>query len=130
MKQVWIWKSLSFEESYFRTDFEYFPQYKIKLSDNTTHRADFLLRIWDKNDLSNKVEIVIECDGHDFHEKTKEQARKDRSRDRSLQDIGYFVLRFTGSEIFEDAEKCVTEAYIFGRKKLKLKENGSPVNTD
>jgi very-short-patch-repair endonuclease len=51
--------------------------------------------------------LAIECDGHDFHERTKEQARHDRSRDRALQLAGWTVLRFTGSEIHRDVDACV-----------------------
>lgn len=53
--------------------------------------------------------IIIECDGHDFHERTKEQAKKDRSRDRRLQSKGYKVMRFTGSEIWASPVKCADE---------------------
>jgi very-short-patch-repair endonuclease len=53
--------------------------------------------------------IIVECDGHDFHERTKEQAARDRSRDRSLQSAGYHVLRFTGSEIYRDPTRCAVE---------------------
>lgn len=53
--------------------------------------------------------IVVECDGHDFHERTKEQAERDRSRDRRLQEAGYFVFRFTGRELFRDPFKCVEQ---------------------
>ncbi len=53
--------------------------------------------------------LVIECDGHDFHERTKEQARRDRSRDRDLLIGDYRVMRFTGSEIFRDAERCAAD---------------------
>lgn len=49
---------------------------------------------------------VIECDGHDFHERTKEQARHDRRRDREVQGFGLPILRFTGSEIYADAVAC------------------------
>lgn len=49
---------------------------------------------------------VIECDGHDFHERTKEQARHDRRRDREVQSFGLPILRFTGSEIYADAVGC------------------------
>lgn len=62
-----------------------------------------------KNILIRLPLIVVECDGHDFHEKTKEQARKDKSRDRFLVTRGYRVLRFTGSEIHQDAESCAQE---------------------
>lgn len=43
--------------------------------------------------------LVIECDGHEFHDKTRDQAKRDKSRDRNLLQLGYPVMRFTGSEI-------------------------------
>lgn len=57
--------------------------------------------------------ILIECDGHDFHERTKEQARKDRSRDRRIQRRGSYVLRFTGSEIWANPAKGAEEVCDF-----------------
>jgi hypothetical protein len=56
------------------------------------------------------IRFVVELDGHDFHEKTKEQARRDKARDRELSSLGWRVLRFTGSEVFADAGKCMREA--------------------
>jgi len=56
--------------------------------------------------------MIVECDGHDFHDRTKDQARKDRSRDRALQSLGYRVFRYTGSDIWEDVFKCAHEAVI------------------
>lgn len=53
--------------------------------------------------------IIIECDGHDFHEKTKQQAAHDKKRDRYFTQNGYKVLRFTGSEIYNDVDECVRE---------------------
>jgi hypothetical protein len=50
--------------------------------------------------------LVVECDGHDFHERTKEQAARDRSRDREGQLAGFTVFRFTGSELWRDAWGC------------------------
>jgi very-short-patch-repair endonuclease len=55
-------------------------------------------------------ELLIECDGHDFHEKTKEQAMKDRKKDRILQSLGFKIFRFTGSEIYNDPINCADEA--------------------
>jgi len=49
---------------------------------------------------------VIECDGHNFHERTKEQAARDRGRDRWFTGIGMPFLRFTGSEIFASPGAC------------------------
>lgn len=46
--------------------------------------------------------LIVECDGHDFHERTKEQAAKDRARDREFQSAWFGVFRFTGSELYRD----------------------------
>lgn len=71
-----------------------------------TYRADFVITI-SEGDLSHS--IVIECDGHNFHEKTKEQAAKDKSRDRAMTLAGHHVIRFTGSEIYRASDRCVGE---------------------
>ena len=70
------------------------------------YRADFLLGIWS---LGERRAIVIECDGHDYHERTKAQAKRDRRRDRwmTLQDV--IVMRFTGSEIHADPDNCADQ---------------------
>ena len=52
------------------------------------------------------VKLAVECDGHDFHEKTPEQAKRDKSRDRDLLNSGYPVMRFSGGEIHSDPRKC------------------------
>jgi very-short-patch-repair endonuclease len=52
--------------------------------------------------------VVVELDGHDYH-KTKEQRRKDAERDRWLGARGIRVVRFTGSEVHADPERCVRE---------------------
>ncbi len=70
-----------------------------------SYRVDFL--IWCP--LKPERMMVVECDGHDFHERTKEQAAKDRSRDRALQSQGYEVFRFTGSELYRDPLGCAQE---------------------
>lgn len=56
--------------------------------------------------------ILVECDGHEFHEKTKEQAARDKSRDRDLQAAGFPVYRFTGSEIWRDPVACATQLVV------------------
>lgn len=58
-----------------------------------------------KNDF---IKVAIECDGHEFHEKTKEQAAKDKKRDREFQKEGYVILRYSGSEIC-NAPKTISE---------------------
>jgi very-short-patch-repair endonuclease len=88
-------------------EIEVWPQQKIG-----DYRVDFLLlaRFRDTGSLDRDlVRIVIECDGHDFHERTKEQAARDRGRDRFMQRAGYKVFRFTGSEIYHSPETCSDE---------------------
>lgn len=76
-------------------------------------RVDFLFSVysyWPRYNVPPRPEgwrsLIVECDGHDFHERTKEQAARDRSRDRWAQDNGYDVFRFTGSEIWRDPWGC------------------------
>lgn len=63
------------------------------------------------------LKIAIECDGHAFHERTKEQAARDRSRDRALTLEGWTVLRFTGSEIWKGAAACAKQVMDLVRAK-------------
>jgi hypothetical protein len=57
--------------------------------------------------------IVAECDGHAFHEKTPEQASKDRRRLRTLQRLGISVLPFTGTDIVRGSEESAQEIVEF-----------------
>lgn len=79
------------------------------------YRADFAIKRYElkyggagRVVLSSQT-ILVECDGHEFHERTKEQASRDKSRDRELHSAGFLVLRFSGSEIWEDPYKCATQ---------------------
>jgi very-short-patch-repair endonuclease len=69
-------------------------------------RADFLLDI---NEGRNRRLVVVECDGHEFHERTKDQARHDKRRDRFMTSCRITVLRFAGSELYADVESCIAE---------------------
>jgi len=51
---------------------------------------------------------VVEIDGHEFH-KTKEQRTHDARRERYLEMAGWRVIRFTGTEVFEDPFTCVAD---------------------
>lgn len=73
-----------------------------------TYRVDFLIPVVYKNQ-ENK-QFVIECDGHEFHQKTKEQVEKDNTRMRDLQKAGYEIIRFSGTEIWHKPYKCACEA--------------------
>lgn len=60
-----------------------------------------------------ETRLVVECDGHNYHEKTKEQASRDKARDRTLQTCGFRVFRFSGSDIWQDPMKCSDECLDF-----------------
>jgi hypothetical protein len=57
------------------------------------------------------LRIDIEIDGHAFHEKTKEQVTRDKKRERWLIAHGSYVLRFSGSEIYNNPKKCWQEIF-------------------
>lgn len=70
------------------------------------YRVDFLIWAVAGNET---IKLGIECDGHDFHEKTKEQAAKDKRRDREILAADIPMMRFTGSEIYRDAHSCAKQ---------------------
>ena len=69
--------------------------------------------------------VVVECDGHNFHEKTKEQAAHDKARDRFFVAQGWTVLRFTGSEIYRDAGACADQvgSLLMGLNPIAAREH-------
>ena len=52
---------------------------------------------------------MVEVDGHEWHERTRDQAACDRRRDRDMLREGLRVVRFTGSEVWRDAAACAQE---------------------
>jgi len=69
-------------------------------------RVDFLIGVYPKVDGQF---VIVECDGHDFHERTPKQAARDRSRDRAFQAAGYKIFRFTGTEIHRKPSECARD---------------------
>lgn len=73
-----------------------------------TYRADLVFSI---QATSSTEWLIVECDGHDWHDRTKQQAAYDRSRDREMMLMGASVARFTGSEIHNYPEKCAQDVW-------------------
>lgn len=74
-----------------------------------SYRVDFLFRVRRDRWVDFSTLLVVEIDGHDFHERTKEQASADRSRDRFFMRSGISVIRFTGSEVYRSPTRCAEE---------------------
>lgn len=52
---------------------------------------------------------VVEIDGYEWHEKTKEQAMNDKRKDRAFIRNGFIPIRFAGYEVFHNVESCIRE---------------------
>jgi very-short-patch-repair endonuclease len=53
--------------------------------------------------------IGIELDGHSTHSTTQAIAA-DRQRQRALEAAGWYIIRFGGLEVYQNADACVREA--------------------
>lgn len=89
------------------------PQYKI-ISDSKVYYSDFLISLSPPG-----YKLIVEIDGHEFHEKTKEQAQRDRERERAIKREGYDIIRFTGSEIYRNPDKAVYETLLYIESEIK-----------
>lgn len=65
------------------------------------YRVDFLVFYDGKS-------VAVELDGHDSH-KTKVQRQRDAERDRWFQARRISTLRWTGSEVYRDPQKCIKD---------------------
>lgn len=54
--------------------------------------------------------LLIECDGKEFHS-TSEQIAHDKKKDQAAHDHGYLTMRFTGTQIFKQADECAGMVY-------------------
>jgi very-short-patch-repair endonuclease len=88
------------------------PQERVK-TDAGTYSIDFVVRSTVGNE--SRGTLAIELDGHDFHEKTKEQVAKDKKRERAIVKAGLPILRFSGYEIWTNARACVLEVTEYFR---------------
>lgn len=89
--------------SYHITPQAAFPNFKV---DNKSIRADFF--IWVPNDPN--IKIIVECDGFQFHN-NKTSFINDKVRDRLFQLNGYRVIRYSGSEIYQDPIKVSSDLF-------------------
>lgn len=97
-----------------------YPQAEINIGEKK-YVVDFLFDTneCDFQDRGNHkpFKLVVECDGHEYHAKTKAQVKRDNQRDYDLKLAGYDILHFSGSQIFNEPFKCAEETidYILAR---------------
>ena len=111
---VW-WEAARMESSLYGLDpnLELISQVEV-VAGGHTYRLDFAVRGIDVDQLLLAKEaripeplLAIELDGHDFHERTKEQVTDRNRRDRDLQAAGWKVLHVSGSELYRDPRGVV-----------------------
>ena len=70
----------------------------------------FLYDLYVKRERRSKPLILIECDGKEFHS-TDDQIANDRTKDGLAARSGIPLLRFSGSEIFRELDRCVVRVF-------------------
>lgn len=95
------------------------PQYKVNYEDNTYY-LDFAFIADDSpfNIKDTDFRLAIECDGHEFHEKTKEQVARDNEREYALKMLGFDVLHFSGSQIYNEPFRCAAQTIKYIHKRI------------
>jgi Protein of unknown function (DUF559) len=58
---------------------------------------------------AKNVKLCIYTDGHTYHERTEEQASRDRNIDRKLQELGFQVLRYTGKDVLDNTKEIIED---------------------
>lgn len=78
--------------------------------------VDFLFSTEENEDFytfEHGLNLVIECDGHNFHNTTKRQVEYGNKRDHDLKLSGYDVLHFSGSQIYKEPWLCAKTVYDY-----------------
>lgn len=74
------------------------------------YRVDFLVeRVWFYDGANRRDQVLVELDGHEFHDKDKRQRSYEKARDRHLARRGFKVLHYTGSDVLADPYKVAYE---------------------
>lgn len=87
------------------------------------YRADFLIR---SVHLGEDYSFVVECDGHEFHDRSEKQRRYEKQRDRFFQKKGYKVFHFTGAEIVRNPYRVACEIMVEAQQ---LKSPNAVINS-
>ena len=106
----------------YKCEYELYPQYEI-IANNHKYYADFYVCFPDDEELEKSLKIIIECDGNEYHQKTKAQVKRDNERDYDLKISRYDILHFSGSQIYNDPIKCADDIILYIDTKVKEYRN-------
>lgn len=101
----------------------YEPQYEININEKK-YVADFVIYgdSLVNPGLSEDFKLIIECDGFYYHHCNKKQVEYDNKREYDLKMEGYNILRFTGSEIYNEPLECAKKIFNY-IEKFKVNNN-------
>lgn len=97
---------------YIKTNGELYFESQVEITtDEKKYYADFgIFGDGFTNDfIKEDFKLIIECDGYEFHQKTKKQVEYDNKREYDIKMLGYDILRFSGTEIYNDVDSCVNK---------------------
>ena len=92
-------------------------------AENIVFLENQMLEGWEVDIFLPEYYLVVEVDG--FYHLSAFQQEKDKLKNNTLQAAGYHVLRFTNTEIYQDANKCVKkikDLIKYHKQKLKKAE--------
>lgn len=118
--EIMLLCSLDLVSLYYAADFglDFDSQYELNI--NGSKR---IMDIAVRDSETYKILFFVECDGFEFHARTKEQFEYTNKKDREVRAAGYDLLHFTGTEIYNNPLKCAWEIVNYGRKKLEKTGN-------
>lgn len=60
-----------------------------------------------------RKEVIVECDSQIWHERSEQERRYEKKRDRQFAKLGYHVFHFTGAEIMKEPFRVAAEVLSF-----------------
>lgn len=122
---AFFWDKHYLENKIKADELNLYPQEIITTDNGKNYRVDFEIefyKVYGNTPETYKEyysKVVVECDGHEFHEKTKAQVKKRNERDYDLKISGYDVIHFSGSEIYNKPEECIKKVVEYLHKTVR-----------
>lgn len=98
--------------SYYNSGIMFTLEPQVLVGKDKKYRADFLVEFYYKDGIEFVLDkpLIVELDGFDHHS-NKKQMNYDYKRENELKSEGYDIIRFTGSQVYNEPLKCVETIY-------------------